>query len=164
MDQNRYRPPRSNIGIRNREPGSIPRAVAVGALIDIGGSLTGSIVLAFLYAMMLGLQGHSNDAIQQALTTFERWSPFGVLLTLLGTAMSVLGGYHCARIANRTNYLAPGILSLVSVTAGALLSGGQMPQRELILFSALTVIAIMSGAALYMRKFAEPRPPSAAES
>ncbi len=163
MGQNRYQPPRANLKARDREPGSLPKAIAVGAAIDIGGTTIGSFVLAFAYATLLGLQGQSNDAIEQALMNFERWSSFGIALTLMGLTMSVIGGFQCAAIANRPGYLAPGLLSLISVATGALLSGGQIPQQELMFFSALTVAAIFCGAARYMRKSGEPRSPPGAE-
>lgn len=164
MEHNRYQPPRAKIDARSREPGSIPKAVAVGAVIDIGGTMIGSFIIAFCYAAILGLQGLSNEAVQQALTHFDRWSLLGILLTAMGLAMSVIGGYQCAVIANRPTYLAPGILSLVSVATGALMNDGQTPQRELLFFSALTVAAILAGASLHTRKLAEPpRPPAAKE-
>jgi hypothetical protein len=163
MDQNRYQPPRARLNLRNREPGSIPRAVAIGALIDIGGTFLGSFAIAMGYAMILGAQGQSEDAIRRALETVDPWSFYGLLLLGMGLGMSALAGYRCALIANRANYLAPGILSVVSVTSGALMSGGQAEQRELLIFSALTVIAILVGASLWMRNFNEPTAPPAAK-
>src|SRR5687768_4988556 len=104
MSENRYRPPRANIDARNREPGSIPKAVAVGVAIDIGGTILGSSVIAMVYAAALGMQGLTNDAIAQALNDFDRWSVFGLLLTAVGLAMSIAGGYQCGVIANRRSY------------------------------------------------------------
>ena len=156
MNEHRYRPPRANIDARNREPGSIPKAVAVGAAIDIGGTILCSFILGLLYATVLGLQGLSNDAIAQTLNEFDRWSAFGLLLTAAGLAMSILGGYQCGVIANRRTYQAPGILSLVSVTTGALMNDGRTELPELLLFSALTVAALLGGAYLHIRKLAEP--------
>jgi len=156
MDQNRYRPPRTDVSSRNREPGSIPRAVLTGAVIDIGGTMLGGIVIAIGYSMLLGAQGQSSAQIQQALTEFDRWSLYGLLLTAMGMGMSVLGGHQCAVVANRTTYLAPGILSLISVTFGATMSGGQVPLPELLFLSAMTVAAILCGASIHNRKLAEP--------
>jgi hypothetical protein len=156
MDQNRYQPPRANVDPRNREPGSIPKAVAIGAIIDIGGTILGSTLVAMCYAIILGMQGLSNDAIAQALTRADRWSLYGIVVMAIGTAMSVLGGYQCAVIANRNTYHAPGILSVISVGSGALMSEGQAALPQLLFFSALTVAAILGGASLHTRKLAEP--------
>jgi hypothetical protein len=163
MDRNRYQPPRARIDSRNHEPGSISKAVAVGAIIDIGGTMLGGIVIAFGYSMLMGMQGRSNVEIERALTQFDRWSVFGLLLTAMGLVMSMLGGYRCAAIANRNAYLAPGILSLISVTVGAFMSAGEVGLPELLMMSALTVASILGGASFYIRKLAEPPAPTAAE-
>jgi hypothetical protein len=152
MEQNRYEPPRAQLDPRNREPGSIPKAVAIGAAIDIGGTILGGIILGLLYSVLLGLQGHSAAEVQQAITQFEPWSPFGIVAMAMGLAMSVFGGYQCAIIANRTTYLAPGIMSLISVTSSAILGDGQSRLPELLLMSGLTVAAILSGASFHIRK------------
>jgi len=152
MDQNPYQPPRARLDPRGREPGSIAKAVVIGAAVDIGGTMIGGIIIGLFYSALLGMQGRSSAEIQQALTQFELWSPFGIIVMGMGLAMSVLGGYQCAVIANRTTYLAPGIMSLVSVASSALLSDGQSQLPELLLTSGLTVAAILGGASLHIRK------------
>lgn len=158
MEPNRYQPPRSRLDPRNREPGSIPKAVAVGALIDIGGTILGGSIVAMCYAVLLGMQGLSSDAITRELTEAGRWSAFGLITMAIGLVMSVLGGFQCAVIANRTTYLAPGILSIISVALGALMNEGQSQLQELLFFSAVTVAAILAGASLHIRKLVEPPP------
>jgi hypothetical protein len=70
--------------------------------------------------------------------------------------MSMLGGYQCAVIANRNTYLAPGIMSVVSVAFGALMNDGQLQLPKLLLLSGLTVASIMGAASLHNRKLAAP--------
>lgn len=159
MEQNPYQPPRARLEPRQREPGSISKAVVIGAAIDIGGTMLGGLVVGLFYSALLGMQGRSSAEIQQALTQFDVWSPLGILVIAIGLAMSVLGGYQCAVIAHRTTYLAPGIMSLVSVTSSALLSEGQSQLPELLLTSGLTVAAVLGGASLYIRKLAPPARP-----
>jgi hypothetical protein len=154
MEQNRYEPPRARLAPRSREPGSIPKAVAIGAAIDIGGTILGGIVIGLAYSVLLGIQGRSTAEVKEALTTFDPFSLFGLTLMAMGTAMSALGGYQCAVIANRTTYLAPGIMSLISVTSSAIMNDGQLPLPQLLLMSGLTVAAILGGASLYIRKLA----------
>jgi hypothetical protein len=163
MDQNRYQPPRAKVDARNGEPGPIPKAVAIGAIIDIGGTMLGSFALGLIYAVILGMQGQTAEMIQHALNNMDRWSVVGLAFTAMGTTMSMLGGFQCAVIANRTTYLAPGILSLVSVTFGAVMNDGSIELPELLFFSALTVAAILGGASLRIRKLTEPSEPPAAK-
>lgn len=163
MEQNPYQPPRGKLQARSREPGSLAKAVAIGAVIDIGGTMLGGIVIALAYAVMLGVQGHSTEMIQQTLSNVDRWSIYGILLTAMGILMSVLGGFQCAVIANRNTYLAPGILSLISVAFGAIGDDGRTELPVLLFFSAVTVASILGGASLYIRKLIEPAPKPAAE-
>jgi hypothetical protein len=157
MNQNPYEPPRAPVDPRSREPGSIPKAVVIGAVIDIGGTILGGILIGLVYSMLLGLQGRSSTEVEQALTAFEPFSAFGLALMTMGTAMSALGGYQCAVIANRNTYLAPGIMSLISVTSSAMLNDGRLPLPQLLLMSGLTVAAILGGASLHIRKLAPSR-------
>jgi hypothetical protein len=152
MDQNRYRPPRASLNPRQREPGSIPKAVVIGAIIDIGGTMIAAIGVVLIYAFMLGFQGYSETEIERALTEVPTLSPLWLILNAIGLAVSAFAGYQSAVIANRNNYLAPGLVSLVSVGFGALY-GGQYEFREFMMLNALTVIAVLSGASLYIRKF-----------
>ena len=156
MEHNRYEPPRAPVSRRNREPGSIPKAVAVGAVIDIGGTILGGILIGFVYSILMGIQGRSAAEVEQALTTFEPFSLFGLTLMAMGIAMSALGGFQCAVIANRPTYLAPGIMSLVSVTLSAMLNNGQVQLPQLLLMCGLTVAAILGGASLHIRKMDAP--------
>ena len=164
MEPNRYEPPRARLRADQREPGSIAKAVFVGSVIDIGGTMLGGIVLGLLYSIVLGIQGRSAAEIQQNLNTLDPMSPFGLVLMAMGTAMSALGGYQCAVIANRTTYLAPGIMSIVSVASSAMLSGGQTELPTLLFLSGLTVAAILGGASFYIRKLVPPLPPERPQS
>src|SRR5688572_23041980 len=135
MNQNPYEPPRAPLDPRRREPGSIPKAVIVGAVVDIGGTMLGGLIIGLCYSVLMSMQGHSADEIQRALSSFEPWSGLGILLTVVGVAMSGLGGYQCAVIANRPGYLAPGILSIVSTTFGAAMSDDQFQLPRLLFLS-----------------------------
>ena len=159
MAPNPYEPPRASLDPRSREPGSIPKAVAIGAAIDIGGTMLGGMVLGIVYAVVLGAQGRSSTEIQDILTTLEPFSAFGLVAMVMGLAMSALGGYQCAAIANRNTYLAPGIMSLVSVGFGAMMNDGRLDLPQLLLMSGLTVAAILGGASLPIRKLSSPAQP-----
>lgn len=160
MNQNRYEPPRAPLNPRAREPGSIAKAVVVGAVVDIGGTMLGGLVIGLCYSILMGLQGRSSEDIQRALTNFDLWSGLGILLTVMGTFMSGLGGYQCAVIAHRPGYLAPGILSIVSTSMGALMNDGQLKLPHLLLMSGITVAAILIGASLHTRKLTPHKPRS----
>ena len=163
MNQNRYEPPRARLDPRSREPGSIAKAVAVGALVDIGGTTVGGLIIGVGYSILMGMQGRSSEDIQRALSNLDPWSGLSILLNVMGTFMSGFGGYQCAVVANRPGYLAPGILSLVSTTMGAVLNDGRLELPYLLLMSGITVAAILIGASLHMRKLMAPPKPRSPE-
>lgn len=152
MSNNPYEPPRSNVNRRNTDPGSMVKAVAVGVLIDIGGTFLLGICIAIIYGAVLGAQGYSEQEIEHAFEQFDPWSALGLFTSLLGMLVSAFAGFHCARIANRNTYLAPGILAMISCAFGAAMSGGTYSQVEMIVLSGLTVVAVLGGASVYMRK------------
>jgi hypothetical protein len=149
---NPYEPPRANLQMRDDRPGLLPKAVAIGVLIDIGGTLAMGFGAAIVYGVVLGLRGYSEEAITKTFESFELWSAFGIVNLLLGTLASVVAGFYCARIANRNTYLAPGILAMISCAFGAALGAENYSQLELLLLSALTVVAVLAGAALYVTR------------
>jgi len=158
MDNNPYQPPSSDFKQppRDREPGSIFKAVLLGAATDIGGTMATSLVLGIVYAVVLGAQGYSNDQIQASFDSMDPFTGFGLLSSIAGLAMSVLGGYVCARVANVSSYLAVGILSAVSVAFGALLGGGDDFEWPILLALNLVSLAgIFFGGWLYIRNLTE---------
>jgi hypothetical protein len=159
MEQNRYEPPHARLDPRSREPGSIPKAVAIGAAVDIGGTILGGFALGIAYSLLLAMQGRSAAEIERILQSFAPFSTFGLVLMAMGTVMSALGGYQCALIANRSTYLAPGIVSLISVGYGAMMNDGQVELPRLLLLSGVTVAAILAGASLHIRKLIVPEKP-----
>lgn len=151
---NPYEPPRANLNLKNSEPGSLPKAVAVGVLIDLGGTLIVGVGASLIYGAILAAQGLSEDAIARAFEELDPWSAFGLFTSFLGMLVSAFAGYHCARIANRRTYLAPGILAMISCAFGAALSAGLYSQLEMLILSGLTVIAVLGGASFHVRKMA----------
>jgi hypothetical protein len=149
---NPYEPPRAQLKRRNDAPGSLPKAVVIGVLIDISGTLIVGFAAAIIYGIVLGARGYSEDAIARAFEELDPWSAFGLFTSFLGMLVSAFAGYQCARIANRPGYLAPGILAMISCAFGAALGGDLYSQLELLALSGLTVIAVLGGASVYLRQ------------
>jgi hypothetical protein len=152
---NPYEPPRADLIDKSRPPGSIPRAVAVGVIIDLGGTFLVSLAAILPYAAFLMSQGRTETEVAQAIGALVPWSGYGLVPAILGTIMSLLAGYQCAAIANRTNYLAPGILSAISTAASAYAGGRAHPAWILSVMSGITVAVTLGGAWLYMRRIAD---------
>ena len=157
MNENPYQPPGSGFKQppRDREPGSTVKAVLLGAATDIGGTMAAGLVLGIVYALVLAAQGYSNDQITASFENIDPLSGFGLISSIAGLSMSVLGGYVCARVANVTSFLAIGILSAVSVTFGALMGGGEYEWPMLLALNLLSLAGIFFGGWLYIRKLTD---------
>jgi hypothetical protein len=127
----------------------------VGAAIDLGGTFLVSIAAAVAYTVWLMGRGLATADIERAIQSLVPWSGFGLIPAFLGCMVSVLAGYQCAAIANRANYLAPGILSAFSTAAGAYTVGNRYSIWTLSLLSGITVAMTLCGAWLFRRRVAQ---------
>jgi hypothetical protein len=152
--ENPFQPPKSGFAKQppNQEPGSILKAVLFGVAVDIGGTILIGIPLAIAYAVILGMQGQSADDIQRAMQDIDPFSTFGLINSLCGLSMSMLGGYVCARTANVNSYNAVGILSAISVGLGTLMGVDEYDWLALLLLNLLGLMAIFAGGWWYIRK------------
>ncbi|WP_148717230.1 hypothetical protein [Chitinolyticbacter meiyuanensis] len=73
-------------------------------LIDFLGSNLLGFVLGIAYGMVLTLRGMPLDEVQAHMAALTWHSPFMLLTILLGTSISVLAGFLCARSAKRHEY------------------------------------------------------------
>jgi hypothetical protein len=152
MDTNIYEPPKSDISVAENRPGSIVKAVVIGTLVEIVGTLLVGIAIGIAYVVILGGQGTSPEEMKSALVQIDPLSGLGLLGTVLGTFVSVLAGYFCARIANRTSFKPAFILSGISFTLGLVSSYGSYTGGVLIAMQVISVCAVLLGAWLYIRK------------
>lgn len=140
-----YRPPRSDVAPQAEPRGSAVKAVLLGALADIGGSIAAGIVLTFAYGLMLGLSGADPEQIGSALAQVPVGSWFSILGMVVGSGFSVLGGYLCARIARRSEYKLGAIVAAISGVSGLFL-GGRAPAGIDFALLLATVASVMLGA------------------
>lgn len=141
---NPYRPPASDPAPRTEPRGSAVKAVLLGALADVGGSVAAGIVLTFTYAFLLGLAGADPEQIAFALANVPVDSWFSILGMVVGSGFSVLGGYLCARIARHSEYQLGAIVAAISALSGLVL-GGRVPAGIDLAFSLVTVASVMLG-------------------
>jgi hypothetical protein len=144
-----YEAPQSKLSDPPPRPGSPYKAVALGLATDFGGTFALSIVLAFFYAMSLASSGMPQEEIEGAIQSVPDDSWVFWLGAVGGTAFSVLGGYVCARVARQSEYSLGVILAAITVVLGLVLFGGGGREAGMaIVLNAVTVAAIIAGAAL----------------
>ena len=142
---NPFSPPTSRVIIAGRSQPRPVKAVIVGALIDVGGTLTAGIVVGIALSAVLASRGLSIEQIEQELTSIEPGSAVGLLSSVLGALISLCAGYVCARIAGAREYHAGAMLATVSLAFGLVLGGGYYSVGEHLALGGLTVASVMLG-------------------
>ena len=126
MPTNPFEPPESHTDRSPREPAG-PRspfsAVMLGLLVDVGGSLAVGIVASVAYARQLHDEGMPDDQIREAMQAIPHDSALYMGALLVGIALSVLGGYVCARVARTREYRAGLMLAATSALFSLVLGG-----------------------------------------
>lgn len=143
---NPYAAPDAKLADPAAGPGSAFKAVSLGLVADIGGSVGVSLVLALGYGVVLGISGASQEEIEAATVATDSW--FFYLTTLVGFGFSVLGGYVCARIAKRSEYKLAAVLAVISVLLGLGFTFAQYSVLMNLVLAIAGVAAVMLGARL----------------
>ena len=152
MPHDPFKPPVTNVDAPDLQRGSAVKAVVLGALTDIGGSMLSGIIFYALYGIYLGATGNSVDDMAKPFASADASnSPIAFLLNMVGCLFSVLGGYICARIAKHSEYRLGAILAAVNVALSFLLMAGSEPDPLAGIYSLLTVAAVMVGSHLGAR-------------
>jgi hypothetical protein len=167
MSDHPSKPPESDPATRAPDvPGSPLRAVLTGLAIDIGGSAVLDIVLSQVYGWTLSGPDMTDAQVNDAVAHLPLASPFGVLSLLLGTLMSVLGGFVCARIVLRNEYRAGMAMAGVSLVFGLLVGSGgsddadQLTGLLILCTVACNLLGVKYGAEYNRRLEASATPPT----
>jgi len=102
--QNPYTPPQAQLADSEPRPGSPVKAVVLGVVVDIGGTLVTSLMLGIAYGVSLAASGATQEEIAQIGANIPPDSWVVIVGTVLGCGFSVAGGYVCARIVKQAEY------------------------------------------------------------
>lgn len=142
MSGNPYAPPDARLADPVAAPGSAIKAVGIGLVVDIGGSVVAILLLAIAYGVLLGASGASGEEIEAA-TANGSW--FFYAGAVVGGGFSALGGYVCARIARHSEYRLGGILAVVSALIGLVLTFEDYSFKMNLVMAAGGAVAVMLG-------------------
>lgn len=133
------------------KPGSPLKAIVLGLLVDIGGSVLSSAILLFLYGVTLAAQGMNAEEIAQLVTvTRDSWVFY--LDTTIGLGFSVLGGYVCARIVRRSEYRYGAIQAAISAALAVLLGFDPQDLGRFLSLEIVSAALVMLGVHLGARR------------
>ena len=102
-----------------RAPGSPVKALALGLVTDLGGTLVAGIVFDLLYRVLWWTQGLDAEQVRAAEHEHSLGSAYFVIGTLLGLYFSYLGGHVCARVMRKSELLWGAVLAGLSMVLGA---------------------------------------------
>ncbi len=149
-----YQPPKSDVGAGEDldRRGSPLKGVALGAVVDIAGTVFFGLILGVAYGIYLATSGLSPEELQAAaLQVNENWVMMA-LSTGIGAVFSVLGGYICASIINYSEYKYAAILAVVVVIIGKVMSAGSaLSIAQHLSLIAITIGCIYLGAFLHVK-------------
>jgi hypothetical protein len=120
MPENPYQPPEAPVvGTPGDDRfGSPVKAILIGLVVDIGGSIVGGTILAIAWGILLGAGGASGDQIDGF---FRESHTFQWVSLCTGLGFTGLGAYVAARIANRAEYRFALMLGLCSLASSELM-------------------------------------------
>ena len=153
-DQNPFTPPESKLrDPQDKPPGSQVKAVLVGVVVDIGGTVLSTFVIAVLLGIFMTLGGADISAIERYVTESSFFSPYHLACTVAGLTFSAISAYICARIARQNEYGLAIIMTIVSTLLALSLGGGRAYSTGLFfLLTLLSLCAAIYGARLGREK------------
>jgi len=125
MSEPPFEPPPSDVDDRppRRAPAGSPvRAIVIGLVIDLGGSVVLYLLLMILYAASLQHAGMSPEQLKASMNHIPSNSWAAVLGLLLGACLDVFSGFVCARVAQRDEWRVGGTLAAISAACTLMLS------------------------------------------
>ena len=154
MAQNPYQPPEAPVADADPGLGSSVKAIVLGLLVDIGGTVIAGTALAIAWGIALGSSGASGEEINRF---FRESSTFMWVNVCLGLGFTGLGAYVAARTANRAEYRIALMLGLCSLAIGELMlrtmAGGGYPEWARLVSNLLILpVAFLGGHARVLEK------------
>ncbi len=147
-----YSPPASAVDVYVEQKGAPWKAVLLGLLIDIGGSIVSSVLIVMVSAMVMASNGMDQREIQNLFAGPERSLPVSVALYVMGGLFSVLGGFVCARIVKQNELKWGGIMAAISTLIGLVIGGNRHESVMALFLYVVGFVATLMGAWLGMKR------------
>ena len=100
------------------------KAVALGILADLGGTIVASAVLFAFFAGDQVSDQMSPEEMEEAVKLATQGGAFLITSLVVGLGFSVFGGYVAARVAKKEIYLNAGLVGVASLLIGLFFGGG----------------------------------------
>jgi len=154
MGDNIYASPRAKVETypaTNRK-GSPIKAIVIGVLVDIGSTLLFGMLVGLSYGLWMVSQGMGSEEIESTFLSQQLVSIYGLSMVTAGLSFSILSGYVCARIVNYKEYKFATLLSVVTISLTLLMGATNHSLLENIVLNLLTIIAVLLGAMIHVKR------------
>ena len=143
---NPYRPPEAVVKDQDRLHGSPLKAVSLGVLADIVGTAAASVLLSFIYGIVLATGGASVEEITEAAAHVDPGSAISIFGFVIGAGFSFSRRLRLrARRRSRRAQMGGASGAVISIGIGFLV-GAQVYTAELnVLLAILGIGAVMAG-------------------
>ncbi len=156
MTDNPYQPPAANVADEQAAPGSVVKGVLLGGALDLFGTIGVGVLVGLLYAYANApddLTPEALDALAAQVTeqATDLGSVWGLTMLGVGLALSLLGGFVCAKFARERWTRAAAILAAVIGLFGFFSALEHLPLSTNLGLSLLSMAAVVFGAWLCVR-------------
>ena len=122
------------------------RGILLGLVVDFGGTLVGAIVLGIVFSAVWLSQGVPQSQFQDRLQAADDpTTGFGFAALVLGLVCSWAGGWVCVRVSRGSDLRYPAIQAALASVVGLVFGAGTVAPLQLVVLSALSVVAILLG-------------------
>ena len=152
MEQRPYQTPESKLLEDEKKPGSAVKAITVGIVLNSVFSLLAPIALAFIFGMVLAVQGYSSEAIQEYIRAEGFRNAYSILSLITGLIITSMSAYVVGIISRQKVYRNATIMVLIVYIAVFVIQWGDAGKLlEASIYLGLDLLFAWAGAWVYQR-------------
>ncbi|MBV1910461.1 MAG: hypothetical protein KUG78_14250 [Kangiellaceae bacterium] len=146
-----YEPPSSDVELIHQDNGNSVKAISIGVLIEIVGSTAMGVILGTLFTVYHLQHGATAEQIP-GLLTGGVLSPYYLAVITLGTGISIIAGYICAKYS--VKHIIRDVISMyvITIVIMSLLNLQSENIAETIVLSLISLAAVSFGAYLKSKR------------
>ncbi|MES9970019.1 MAG: hypothetical protein ABW092_08270 [Candidatus Thiodiazotropha sp.] len=146
MDEDVYRPPKSEVNNQIDDKGSAVKAILIATVIDVTATIFIGMVISIVYGVLLASNGDSLEMITAKLSNVDLTSKVSLLTLFLAFLVTTYTGYLCAKIVNHSEYRIAAIFAVILIIFGLIMGLPYYSVSENIFLSLMTLFSVYIGA------------------
>ena len=156
MSNDIYEPPSSNLSDGQPPQVSSLRAISFAVIVDIGGTFIFTFLFAIVYTVIMLSLGSTPEAVQETFAALQPFSGMGIVLSFCGLLITVFASGLCTKRNLQFSVRNTWILSAIMVGYSFSMGFGHYEMGENAFLSAVTLMAVIAGHKLALKKYGTP--------